>query len=209
MELLNFGWNNQTYVFLATLSVVLFGTWGLYGQAKKIWANRSGKSVSVVLISVLSFLYLSFVFYGVEKLSVACITQGVLRTALCVPIMLGLYRFKGFKMKEVILNILMCMVFVCMMFIQQIPLMFLVFNIASAIVAIFLPWEMVKEKSHGVVSMKLLVTSLTSFLFWLWYGIVFRDLIIIGTTTSLSIIFATSIVIWIYYWKKEKISVKV
>lgn len=205
MELQNFGWNSQTYVFLATLSVVLFGTWGLYNQNKKIWTKGSGKSVPVILVGVMTFLFISFIFYGIEKLSIACVTQGILRTGLCIPIMIGLHRFKGFNIQETVLIVLMSMVSVWMIYSSQISLMFLIFNIAATIAAMFQPWEMLREKSNGAVSMKFLITSLVSFLFWLGYGIVFVDPIIIGTTAGLSTIYIISILIWVYYWKKERV----
>lgn len=209
-EFRGWGWDEKhlpiTISFLGTSFFAVLGAWGLVKQNRKIWRDCSGDSVSVAWNSVFAFMFTAFFIYGIEINSLACIIQGVFRTLFYIPILVGLYRYKGFTQKESWLSILMFVAIVVMLIApaKVVPVIFMSFSFAGVIAAGFQPWEIYKWKSRGNVSLELLVVYAMSIVFWAGYGYFIKDTLLAIMMSLYLVVYFTGVYLWLYYWKKEQ-----
>jgi len=199
IELQNFGWNILTVSFIATLCFSFWAAWGLYDQVTKIWKNRSGKPASNVWFIYMSGLFAVGAVYGVSIGSIAVTFSCIARGPLHIPILIGLHRFKGFtRLEWVLLFSLMCVVLV-MIFLPMKGWFFLAISIIGLIPTLKLPWEIWREKTSGVVSIKLISVYNASTTFWIIYASVIKDYFLLASTSASFLLFAATTVLWIKF----------
>ena len=200
MELENFGWNVVTIGFCGTIFFTLLAAWGLWQQAKKIWLNKSGQSVSVFWFSYNIFLFSANVVYGYSIKSLALIFNGALLSLMYLPVVIGLAKFKGFRPFQKWLFVLYLGLIILMVIVPIKSQMYLLFSIVNIIALITQPWEIMKNKNSGMVEVRLIVVYLASTMFWVAYAFAIKD-------WALQIICPTYLIIWIatlILWKKYK-----
>lgn len=93
VEWKNWGMNLLTASALGTLVLTAIQSWSFAKQARAIWTNKNGDSVSVTMFGYLQFYLVSFVFYGIAMKSIAMMANGLLFICI-IPIMFGLCKYK-------------------------------------------------------------------------------------------------------------------
>ena len=202
MEFANFGWNALTISFVGIIFFSLLGTWGLYHQNKKIWNNRSGESVSVKWFIMYVFLYIAFLIYGMGQNSAALMFHGIVRIIFNVPILIGLYCFKGFTKTEWSIFFFLAVCTFVMAIFPRSGLLFLLFAYGGATAAATQPWEIWRTKSSGKVSIKLVIIYMVSSLFWGIYSFAFDDLVMKIVFISYFTVYAITARLWFKYRKQ-------
>jgi len=200
MELKNFGWNVVTIGFCGTIFFTLLAAWGLWQQAKKIWQNRSGQSVSVFWFSYNIFLFSANIVYGSSIRSLALIFNGALLSLMYFPVVIGLAKYKGFKPIQKWLFVLYFGLIILMIILPIKSQLYLLFSFVNIIALITQPWEIMRNKNSGMVEVKLILVYLASTLFWVAYAFAIKD-------WALQIICPTYLIIWVatlILWKKYK-----
>lgn len=210
IELENFGWNLLTVSFSATIFFVLLGCWGLWQQNKYIWIKRSGKSLSTTWFICSLYLFISSFIYGLSINSLALIIVGVMRGLFHVPILAGLWRFKGFTRKQWLTLLILAVVAVVMIISPKDMkgVFYMLFSAGVLIPTSMQPIKIWKNKNPGVVSIELLIIYSMSSMFWVIYASIIGKLPIIMFSTANSMIFASTITLWFKYRNKKTLKTK-
>ena len=199
MELKNFGWNAVTIGFGGTIFFTLLAAWGLWQQAKKIWLNKSGQSVSVFWFSYNIFLFSANIVYGYSINSLALVFNGTLLSLMHFPVLIGLAKFKGFKSIQKGLFILYLGLIILMVILPIKSQMYLLFSFVNIIALITQPWEIMKNKNSGMVEIKLIAVYLASTLFWVVYAFAINDWALQIICPTYLIIWIATLILWVKY----------
>ena len=118
MELEHFGWNVLTFGFIGALVFAFVEAWGLWEQNKEVWRQRSGQSLSVTWVIYGAFLMVSGALYGTSTGSIALVAAGTLVGLMHIPVLIGLYKFKGYTRWN---HALLLFLFVALWFMRESP----------------------------------------------------------------------------------------
>jgi uncharacterized protein with PQ loop repeat len=198
MELENFGWNILTIGFLGTIFFTFLEGWGLWQQKKAIWDNRSGKSVSVAMFSYSAVLFAAVFVYGLSENKIALWFNGLL-CFVQIPILIGLWKFKGFKKKERYLGIFLLSCLTTMIILPYKDWFFLLLSFGFLAAKITQPIEICREKSAGVVEIRLYIIYFVSSFFWMWYALATGDWVLKILCPIFFVILITTIILWAKY----------
>lgn len=204
VELRNFGFNAITISFIVTTLTGILGAYGLGIQAKKIWTSKSGESVSVSTFGFSIALYSTFWFYGLEINSLGLILQMFCRVPFLLVIMLGLLLYKGFSKTEWLLMIAVVLTIASMFYTTAISKYFLVLNLMTVVFASMQPIEIWRNKSRGKVTLFWILVYALSVFFWTIYGIVLEEWEIWAPCSILTIVFTSTVVLWILYPEQKQ-----
>ncbi len=194
----NWGWNALTIGSLGTIVFTFVQGWGLWKQKQAIWNAESGESVSVSWFSYFTFFFIAFLFYGIHIASVAVIMNGLL-AILHVPILVGLWRFKGFTRYEKIQLVPFAGMVPAMALLPWKDELFLIFSFGTLYSLGTQPWELWKTKKTGVVEIRLVGVYFLATFFWVIYSFAVGEWVLrITTPTSLILLGLTS-VLWFKY----------
>ena len=80
---------------LVTLLASIFITFGLYGQATKIWRTKSAKDFTVTIIVALIFNEVAWLNYGLALWEWPIIVLGCLNIPAVVIAGLGFFKYRG------------------------------------------------------------------------------------------------------------------
>lgn len=188
MEFENWGWNAITISFIATMVMAAFTAWGLFYQLIAVWKNKSGLSVSVVWFSFGLGLYGVFALYGIELNSWALMLSGVSRGLLHLPILIGLWKFKGFSSFEKVLTVGVIASLVITGILPHRAWIFFVFSMVALVFVAAWPWEIYRNKDSGVVELKLICVYLANSVFWIIYGVAIGDWVLIVTSPLYTVV---------------------
>lgn len=202
MELQHFGWNMLTLGFVGTLLFTFAEGWGSWKQSKTIWFNESGQSVSIPLFTYLTFIFIATFIYGIATSSIALIFNGLL-TLMQVPILLGLWKFKGFNKKEYGLLLILSLVAVAMIFSKSKDWFFLLISFGSIGFFLAQPWEIWKNKNSGAVEIKMIAAYFASTTFWVFYAFAIHDWVLQIICPSYLIILTATALLWYKYHDTE------
>ncbi len=203
-----FGWNGVTIGSGGIIFFTFFGAWALWRQNQKIWATASGESVSIPWIMYTTGLYLAIVIYGLSIKSIALMINGSLRIPLCVMILIGLWKFKGFNKKECSLLAGLSVALVGMSMTPIKDVFFFGFTLGSFVFIAMQPLEMWRNKSNGVFEIRVPLVMISSNLFWMTYGFAIHNWVIKSTTFIYFGILGTTIVLWYKYRMGNNIHAK-
>ena len=176
-EIKGFGWNALTFSFFATVVFAILGAWGQKDQMKCIWSEKS----------------------GIQKSSLALIIGGALRVPFLFGILLGLWRFKGFTLRERGVVVALALGLLYMPFSSYRGVIFLIFTYLGVAATLLQAWEIWEKKSRGVVSIKMLVVYNTSVMFWVIYGLALDDKKVFVMGLSYVIAYTLTIILWLVY----------
>src|SRR5687767_12489476 len=76
--------------------MTLLGACGQLGQIQKIWKSKKAEQVSGMMSVIMLTLFASYLVRGIAEYRLAYLAQGVIRTALFIPIVVGVIRFGRF-----------------------------------------------------------------------------------------------------------------
>ena len=199
MELQQLGWNAVTVGLCGIIFFTFLGSWALWRQNQKIWASKSGESVSIAWLSYFGCFHVAIFIYGLSIKSIALIINGSVRAPLHVPILIGLYRFKGFNQKD---GLLLAGLVVALTVMTMTPIkdhFFLWFTVGSLVFIAMLPIEIWRSKTTGVVEIRLPLVMISATSFWAAYGFAIDDWVIKSTSLIYFAVLGVTIALWVRY----------
>jgi uncharacterized protein with PQ loop repeat len=199
MNIPYFAWNAETIGFWGTIALTIVRLWGLWRQNKAIWVNRSGKSISVPLFSYSLFAFAIVTIYGLSIKNFAFVFNGVLHTIIYAPILIGLWKFKGFTKLEKILIISFLGTTLLAAILPHKDVFFFGSSVGNVVVSFLLPMEIYRNKNRGVVSIQFLWVSLINSSFWTLYGFAIKDWVLEITCPIFLAIAIVTILLWFKY----------
>lgn len=204
VEFQNWGWNTLTISFIATVVVTLVETWGIYQQAKTIWKNpeKRGESVSTGLFTYLTAMFTVSAIYGAYKNTLAMLFTGIILGALHIPIIVGLWKFKGFAQWEKLLGLLSIGVVIGAFFTTDLDIYLLTINVGTAFFLLLQPYEIWKNKNSGVVEIRLLLVYLIGTFFWVIYSFAVDKWVLKILNLNAFAILILTTVLWFKYRQK-------
>lgn len=201
VEYRNWGWNAITIGAIGTAFFTILQGYGLLKQNRGIWEKESGESVSVSLFGYYLFYLIAFLVYGVEKKSMAIVFNGLL-FLLCVPILVGLKRFKGFTKGERIGLCLFPLMPPIMFFGGSKDMLLLSFLFGIAFFLLFQVYEIWKEKSVGSLDFKMLVIFFLTSIFWTVFAFAIEDIGLMVFNPLALAIYTVIFALWAKYRKE-------
>lgn len=204
MELEQLGWNAVTIGAVGAILFTILEAWGLWQQKKTIWNNQSGKSISVVWFLYFANQFVVIFIYGLSMKSITLTFNGLL-SLIYIPIIIGLWKFKGFKRSEKILGLFLLLTSMIMVIVPFKDWVFLVMSFGSLLASAMQPYEIWKNKNSGVVEIRLLTVFLISTLFWIIYGYAINDWVLKIVCPMYFTIVSITMFFWFIY-KQPKTS---
>lgn len=209
VEYQRWGWNALTLSFLATIFLSFFDGYGLWDQRRQIKQKKSVKSLGTIWFLNQMFVFAQFLVYGIYIKSFALAFHG-LEFFLHLPIFLlvwkyhwkekGTTRWEKFWLGTFVLTTVGIVLLPAwrdtlfsLMYISRLPA--------------FLnkPWAIWKEKSPGVVSVKMVFIFFIGSLFWVVYAFKFETSFILKfMCTAIGAILLATLFLWTYFYYKEK-----
>ena len=202
VEIQEIGFNFMTVSAAAIVVFTIGEAWGLLKQGIAIWRKRSGLAVSNILFIYLMFMFAALVVYGLSLNAAVVVGNGLL-SALCWPILIGLWKFKGFSLWDKIIFATCFFIIIGLIILPHKKIIFFLFMLGSVLALLLQGWEMWKQKSNGVVEIKTVLVYFISTLFWIIYSLVIKDWPLM-VVTSLSLVALTFIILlWKHFHYKE------
>jgi len=201
MELQHIGWNAITIGLFGTTIFTFIEYWGLVQQNRAIWLAKSGKSISVLWFCYSMAMFISMIIYGIEIKSIAFLINSILGIV-HIPIIIGLWKYKGFSKMEKNFSILLIGCMGAMYILPHKDWFFLGLSFANIIVGIFQPWEIWKNKDAGVVEIKMLTAYTLGSSFWVIYAFAINDWVLKIVCPTFLLFLFTTIFLWFKYNKK-------
>ena len=199
MEIDLFGWNAVTVSFLGTILFMFIRAWGYWHQVRKIWTRRSGLSVPVTNYTYMTIAAAAVCIYGWRISSLALMINGLVTILFRVPVVVGLWRFKGFGRWEKILSAGFLAALVVLVALPMPPQILMVFTAGGIFVALLQPYEIWRNRDAGAVEIRLLIVGLGNSLFWLVYSFAIGDPVLRLLNPALTLIAAMNIALWFRY----------
>ncbi|MBI2048143.1 MAG: hypothetical protein HYT27_03300 [Parcubacteria group bacterium] len=203
-EYQGFGFNRLTFWASGTVAFTVLEWWGLWKQKQKIWTEKSGKSVSITLMTFGFFSYLAFIFYGIWVKSGSSVFNGILSIPY-IPILWGLWKFKRFTWWEKTGFWVFAMMVPAMAFFPEYHNeIFLVISFGIIGALLTMPLELYKAGETGVVEVRTLLAFIAATIFWVFYAFSINEWVLeFLSSVNLFILFGTTF-LWLWYYKKEK-----
>lgn len=199
MEFAQFGWNALTVGFLGTVLFTFAEAWGLWQQKRAIWENRSGESVSVIWFLYVAAVLVVMTIYAITINSITLTFNGLVLGILHAPILIGLWRFKGYTKIEKTVGVC-CLIAVTVMLASPFKDWFyLLFSAGNILFSLAQPYEIWKNKDSGVVEVKLLAVYLASTLFFIIYSFAIGDWVLKIISPAYLVIITLTILVWFRY----------
>lgn len=208
VELQHWGWNPITIGFVGTIVFIIPRAWGYWHQAKRIWSERSGKSISNPAFIYIAGASCAAVTYGVAIQSIALMVSGATTMLLLLPILVGLWRFNGFDWKDRALCMVLTALVVGMIIFPVKDWFFMASMLGMVISSWLIPWEIFRNRDAGVVEVRMLIAGFCNSTFWLIYAFAIGDWVL----QLINPIFLTSIIVTFVLWwryRREEIPQKV
>lgn len=203
MELQQWGWNPITIGFVGTLVFIFVRAWGYWYQTKKIWTERSGQSVSVTAFIYMAGANCCGLTYGIAIDSFALIINGLMTLLLLLPILSGLWKFKGFDRKEWMLCVFLLGAVVALVLSPFKDVIFLASMLGMIASAWLIPWEIFRNRDAGVVEIRMLFAGFMNASFWLVYAIAIGNWVLMLINPLILVSIVVTITLW---WKYRRVS---
>jgi len=204
MELTRFGWNALTMGFLGTIFLTGVCAWGLWQQKKAIWRDPSCQSISIIWFCYVATIYLTGLIYGWSINSLALMFNGLVLGLFHIPILWGLWKFKGFSRLEKTFALCLSIVIITMIVTPWKDWFFLISIFGNIFFTLTQPYQIWKNKNAGVVEIKLLSVYLLNSAFWLIYSYAINDWVLKIVNPIGLITIILTIVVWYRYHKETK-----
>jgi uncharacterized protein with PQ loop repeat len=199
MELAHFGWNLITFTLILAFFCTLTEGIGFFLQSSAIWKKKSGESVSVTLFVYLTCMYAVIAYYGMCVRSLALMVDGSLLCLSCIPIVVGLWKFKGFSSREKGLAALCLAGPLLIILSPRKDVAYLLFCACNVIPNLVQTWEIRQGKTSGNLSIGLLWTVFCTVSVWSVYGFVFGDWSMMVVFPLILVSIIITIVTWYRY----------
>ncbi|MBI3956561.1 MAG: hypothetical protein HY340_01075 [Candidatus Kerfeldbacteria bacterium] len=199
MDFAWWGWNLRTVSFSGTFVFTALQGWGLVKQSDAIWNGRSGASVSNPWFIFNTALFTTFFLYGLTRLDLPIIANGGALAVLHIPILLGLARFKGITRPQRQFGFGLGIVVAAAGIVRLLGVVYLIGCFVAIAFYALQAAEIVKNKSRGVISIKLLGSYLASTVFWTVYAYMSNDWVLKIVAPMFLSVLVVMIVLWLRY----------
>lgn len=201
VEWRQWGVNTLTFSAIGTIVLTMFQAWSLNKQARLIWDNKKGDSVSVVMFSYMLFYLVSFIIYGFFMKSIAAMANGLL-VVFVIPIFLGLFKFKQFTLVERWCVPIFCILPVAMIFSPH--KQFLFFCMLSGLLIAFAcpARELLRSKDSGFVEVRVIATTMVVNVFWAAYAFAVGDVPLMIFNPLSFVLMVATLLLWIKYKRR-------
>lgn len=203
VEIQNFGLNAITISAVATAIFTLVTVWGLFKQNKLIWSSKSGQSIAVPWFICAALNFYSMFIYGFVTNSGALMFNGFLAGLFHIPVLIGLRKFKGFSHKDNAMLFIFALALLAMIFLPIKGGMYLFFSLSATVTLAMQPWEIWKQKSSGVVDIRLILIYFIATSFWAVYSSLLKNWRMELVFDSALFVLFITILLWLKYRKKE------
>jgi len=174
VEWQGWGYNALTISFIATAVFTVLEGWGFLMQNRSIWRNKSGESISVSLFIYFGCLFMTVILYGYYIRSMAAIFNGMLGF-LHLPILFGLWKYKGFTKLEKAASCLFPLMIPAMIFLPWKDLLMISLLFGTIIPLVMQLYEMWRAKSAGVLNARFVAILIISTAFWVVYAFAIQN----------------------------------
>ena len=164
---------------------------------------NSVESVSLKMYIYLFFLFLSFLVYGLEIKSLLLIFNGMLFLS-CIVVIYEIVKIRRLNSADRCFLLLCFMAIVMMICFSFKDIFFLIFATGGVLVLFLQIYELYKEKTTGVVEIKLLIIYFITTLFFIYYAYVIKDRVVIYLGISTLIVLFLILCFWFYYYYNER-----
>jgi len=199
VEVQNWGFNPLIISSLITMIFTLLQGYGFVKQGQKIWKNKSVKSLSTPFFFLFFFYFIAFLFYGLSKNSLSMVFNGLLFIT-CIPIVVGIIKFKRLSFVEVISLFSTALVVPVMILTKYKDIFLFILLVISLILLLSQLLTMIKEKSRGSVEIKFIIVFLITAIFWFVYSSFLNNWPLQVFNFLASIVY----VLIIYFYRKYK-----
>ena len=201
MEIATFGWDVESMAFASIIGFVILGTIGIIAQIWKIRRYRSGESVSVTWMGLRFFFLLAAAIYGLEIADPALLVQGITRSVFVLPVMILLYRHKGFTEREWRILFASLIIICGMMQSAHQASYYLLLSYVNVVGSFSQPVEMYRNKSRGALSFLMILTFTLNSFCWGVYGYASEQFVLVWMSVPFMIVFSITLILWVYYRK--------
>jgi hypothetical protein len=204
VEFKQFGFNAVTISALATVIFTLIEAYGLIRQNRIIRNKRSAKSIANPVFIYFAFMFAIMLVYGVARKEGTLIFNGCLFVCF-IPIVLALYKFKGFFNTDILLFFVGAISLIAMIFLsmKEMEIIFTFFSFGSILILILQSREIWKQKSVGEVDPVLIATYIVSEIFWMIYAFKTNDLPLLLIVTLSFMALVSTAVLWVYFFSQK------
>jgi uncharacterized protein with PQ loop repeat len=168
---------------------------------------QSGKSASLFMFTSLIFFFILVLIYGIKIKNPVLIFNGILLFPMHIPVALWLLKFKKMLTIEKIGTSLFIIASIASLLVSKnsLGIIYTIISLMTAIPLLHQVYTLWKEKSPGVVEIKMLIAFMLSALTWLIYSVVIKEFPLIFAGFLFFIIRITSIILWLRYSRINKI----
>ncbi|MAF80039.1 hypothetical protein CL629_03110 [bacterium] len=203
-EFKDFGINRKTFIVLSLATLIMLRIVSHGSQAHKIWTERSGEAVSTTWFLNLIFVRLGTMFYGIHANGFLTVLNGCTFPAAIINTWV-LIKHRGVRIEGLLLGIytISCASLIAVSQNEKaIETTFFFLNVGNLVSAATQPFLMWREKSRGVVQIKMVQVHILLSAAWTMYGFVVLKRTALGTTSLLfTAIFVIAHVLWCRYKK--------
>ncbi|KPJ85858.1 hypothetical protein AMJ57_01615 [Parcubacteria bacterium SG8_24] len=199
MELQQFGWNAVTVGFLGTVLFTVVSAWSLWRQYRRIVARRSGRSVPVMTYTFRTVAFVAVLIYGLHIGSLALIFNGSLVVLIQLPILVALWRYRGFTRRERLacLGFLVLLTVMCLFPLKDWFL--LAFALGTLGFNALMPYEIWRNRDAGSVEIRVLLVGLAGNSFWLTYACAIGDWVLMTVNPAFLTLSLLTTILWFRY----------
>jgi len=202
----NWGWNTITLTLFFVIILTIIQGWGIWRQNKKIWQNKSGKSLSLTFFIFQFSYFTAYLIYGIDRGSLA-ITINNLLGALFVPIIIGLIKYKDrekdLSIKELILSSLFILIIPIILLVDNKDLILIIVFVIAGISVIPQILEIIRSKETTNIELKFIIVFLISGTLWLLYGLAIHSLALITSSAPTILLSLIFLIMYVRYSTKK------
>ncbi len=205
-EYQEWGLNAATVGAIGATIFIFIEMWGLHKQGRAIQENpeKKGESVSVIWFSYCFFTLVTGIFYGVHIKSALVLFNSIPCGILHIPVLIGLWKYKGFTRQEKILFVLFAGMVPAIAFLPWKNDIFMAISVGVIYAMATQPWELWKTKKRGVVEIRLLAAYTISTAFWVVYAFAIDEWVLEVLTTANLLTLCVSTALWFFYGANER-----
>ncbi len=204
MELQHLGWNLLTVGFTGTIIFTIWGACAYLKQAQVIWTSRSAESVSVSMFSFITIAVLAMFVYGLHINSIAAMFNGSVIPLFVVPILVGLWKFKGFTLPNLVLCLSLLAALTAMIISPYKGEFFIAISLTGIIFMAAQPIEILLNRDSGDIEPRVHIMLIFRSGFWVVYALALEDKLIASLSFAYLTLFILTLVL-IYRFRKPPV----
>lgn len=200
LEYQNWGWNALTVSATVTFFLSLVQAWGTIGQATKIRREKGGVSVNIRFFAYRLALFASLMLYGWTRESLLLLLASFNQTFAHVFVIMALrvHKREGWlaERKYFYLYLLMVPVMIAFPWREYMVAAFTTYMFVPLVRQILEVW---KERSAGNLDIRLIAILNFNAAFWIAYGVMTKDLVVLVFSPTCTLLYATLLFSWIKF----------